>query len=95
MHGAEARKAVDLTVTGRVQGVSFRMYAEREAARLGVTGWVRNEPDGSVAIHAEGGGDALEAFVRWAYDGPSYARVDRVDARPADDTGATSFEIRY
>jgi acylphosphatase len=46
--------AVDVTVTGQVQGVSFRWYAVREATRLGVTGWVRNEPDGSVAGHFEG-----------------------------------------
>lgn len=89
------RTAIDLTVTGRVQGVSFRMYAEREAARLGVTGWVRNEPDGSVAIHAEGEEDAVEAFVRWTYEGPSLARVEHVEARPAADTGATDFRTTY
>jgi acylphosphatase len=89
------RTAMDLTVTGRVQGVSFRMYAEREAARLGVAGWVRNEPDGSVAIHVEGDEDAVEAFVRWTYDGPSLARVEHVTAQPADDTGATEFRTRY
>jgi acylphosphatase len=88
------RTAMDLTVTGRVQGVSFRAYAEREAARLGVAGWVRNEPDGSVAIHAEGDDDAVEAFVRWTYDGPSLAQVDHVAARPASDTGATAFSVR-
>ena len=86
---------MDLTVTGRVQGVSFRAYAEREAARLGVAGWVRNEPDGSVAIHAEGDEDAVEAFVRWAHDGPRFARVDHVDARPAADSGGTGFSVRY
>ena len=89
------RTAMDLTVSGRVQGVSFRAYAELEAARLGVAGWVRNEPDGTVTIHAEGDEDALERLVRWAHDGPSLARVDRVDARPAADTGATEFRTRY
>lgn len=89
------RTALDLTVTGRVQGVSFRMYAERAAARLGVAGWVRNEPDGSVAIHAEGDVDAVEAFVRWTHDGPGLAHVEHVDARPAADTGATDFRVKY
>lgn len=89
------RSAMDLTVSGRVQGVSFRAYAEREAARLGLAGWVRNEPDGTVAIHVEGDEEALERFVRWAQDGPRLARVDRVDARPADDTGTTEFRVRY
>ena len=89
------RTAMDLTVTGRVQGVSFRAYAEREAARLGVAGWVRNEPDGSVAIHVEGDEGAVGQFVQWTYTGPGPARVDHVDARPADDTGATEFSTRY
>lgn len=85
------RTSVDLHVTGRVQGVSFRYYAEREATRLGIAGWVRNEPDGSVAAHAEGDPGAVEAFVRWCHDGPSMAYVERVDVQPAEDQGLTSF----
>ena len=88
------RTAVDLTVTGRVQGVSFRAYAEQEAARLGLSGWVRNEPDGSVAAHVEGDPDSVDAFARWCHDGPRLARVGSVDVQPAADTGATSFEVR-
>lgn len=94
MHPA-SRRAVDLTVTGRVQGVSFRAYAEQEAARVGVTGWVRNEPDGTVTAHAEGPPEAVAAFVRWCHEGPSWARVERVDVREAADVGATSFRVRY
>lgn len=86
---------MDLTVSGRVQGVSFRAYAEREAARLGVAGWVRNEPDGTVAAHAEGPAPAVDAFVAWAHDGPALARVTRVDVRPAPESGATGFGTRY
>jgi acylphosphatase len=89
------RRAIDVTVTGRVQGVSFRAYAVQEADRVGVAGWVRNEPDGSVAAHVEGESDAVDAFVRWVHEGPRPARVDRVDERPAADTGATSFRISY
>ena len=87
--------AVDVVVTGRVQGVSFRMYAEREAERLGLTGWVRNEPDGSVALHAEGEPDAVDALVAWCRNGPSLARVENVDARPAAPTGEPGFRVRY
>jgi acylphosphatase len=87
--------AVDVTVTGRVQGVSFRYYAEREAARLGVTGWVRNEPDGSVAGHFEGTADAVDALVEWCRQGPPMARVERVDVRPGTHEGATSFGVRF
>lgn len=86
--------AVDVIVTGRVQGVSFRMYTEAEARRLGVTGWVRNEPDGSVAGHFEGSEDAVRELVAWCRSGPSYARVIGVDVRPGDLTGATRFEVR-
>jgi len=88
------RRSVDLTVTGRVQGVSFRYHAEREAARLGVAGWVRNEPDGSVAAHVEGDPGPVEAFVRWCHEGPRPAYVERVDVRPADDQGLRSFGVR-
>ena len=94
MRSSGSRRATDLTVTGRVQGVSFRASAAQEASRLGVAGWVRNEPDGSVAIHAEGAADAVEAFVRWLYDGPRLARVQQVDARPAADGGDADFRIQ-
>jgi acylphosphatase len=88
------RTAVDVTVTGRVQGVSFRYYTQEEATRLGVTGWVSNEPDGTVAGHLEGEAGAVDALVDWCRTGPRMARVERVDVRPGDDEGATSFEVR-
>lgn len=86
-------KAVDVTVTGLVQGVFFRAETQREASRLGLTGWVRNEPDGSVAGHFEGEPDAVEAMVAWCREGPSRAQVDGVDVRDAEPTGATRFEV--
>jgi len=88
-------RAVDVTVTGRVQGVSFRAYAEDEARRLGVTGWIRNEPDGSVAGHLEGDEETVDAMVAWLREGPRLASVERVDVRAADATGASSFEVRF
>ena len=66
-------RAVTVTVTGRVQGVAFRWYAVQEAERLGVRGWVRNEPDESVAAHLEGDDPAVEAMVEWCRHGPSSA----------------------
>src|SRR5436309_6824649 len=71
---------VHAIVHGRVQGVSFRYYAKAEADRLGLTGWVRNMPDGTVETIAVGSREALEGFVRWLHEGPSGARVTRVDA---------------
>jgi acylphosphatase len=86
-------RAVDVTVTGRVQGVFFRAETQREADRLGLTGWVRNEPDGSVAAHFEGEPAAVEAMVAWCGEGPSRARVDGVDVRDAEVTDAERFEV--
>lgn len=86
-------QAVDVTVTGRVQGVFFRAEARREASRLGVAGWVRNDPDGSVAAHFEGDQDAVEAMVAWCREGPPHARVERVDVRDTQPTGAQGFDV--
>ena len=88
------RKAVDVTVTGRVQGVSFRFYTEQEARRLGVTGWVRNEPDGSVGGHFEGDPGAVDALVAWCRTGPRTAHVEHVRVRESNDGGARSFGVR-
>ncbi len=88
-------RAVELVVTGRVQGVSFRMHAQSQARRLAVTGWVSNEPDGSVAAHVEGEAAAVAAFVEWCRSGPPYARVDGVRARDVAAGGARGFEVRY
>ena len=87
---------VRLVLRGMVQGVCYRMCARQEAVRLGVTGWVRNCPDGSVEVVAEGEDAALAAFVRWCGKGPSYARVTDVDERYGDATGEfDSFQIAH
>ena len=86
-------RAVDVTVTGMVQGVFFRAEAQQEAYRLGVAGWVRNEPDGTVAAHLEGAPGAVEAMVAWCREGPRRARVERVDVRDAEATGAKGFDV--
>ena len=87
--------AVTVKVTGRVQGVSFRWYAAQEADRLGVAGWVRNEPDGSVAAQVEGDAAAVDAMVEWCRQGPSYASVRGVAVTEAHPTGARGFDIRH
>lgn len=74
-------KQVQLTVRGRVQGVYFRASAQREARRLGITGWVKNRQDGSVDILAEGEEDGLRDLIGWAQKGPSASRVEKVDVR--------------
>lgn len=74
-------------ITGRVQGVGFRNFTQRCARELNVTGWVRNEPDGSVRLEAEGPRDALEQLNEAVHEGPRLARVRTVDAEFDDATG--------
>lgn len=81
------QKQVHLLVRGRVQGVYFRASTERESRRLGLTGWVRNRPDGNVEIAAEGSEEALKELIAWAHHGPTGARVDHVDVHWRDFVG--------
>ena len=70
---------VQLVVHGRVQGVGFRAFVAREARALGLAGTVRNRPDGTVEIEAEGAAGALEELAAAARRGPVGARVERVE----------------
>ncbi len=89
-----AMKRLELQIHGRVQGVAFRWYAQREARAIGVTGWVRNLGDGTVQLLAEGEPDHLQALLVWAGHGPDQARVDRVDTSWSEAAGGfTTFEI--
>ncbi len=76
-----ALKQVHLIIQGRVQGVFFRASTQREARRLGVSGWVRNRPDGGVETVAEGDEEVLRELIAWSHRGPSAARVDSVEVR--------------
>lgn len=88
-------KRVRATVHGRVQGVMFRDSCRDEAERLALVGWVRNEPDGSVGLEAEGQPEAVEDLLRWCRSGPPAARVERVDSDDVDVAGGTRFEVRW
>jgi acylphosphatase len=73
-------------VRGRVQGVGFRYSCYHEARRLGLSGWVRNTPDGEVEVWAEGPREKLDTLLLWLRQGPPGARVDGVQydmCRPA------------
>lgn len=65
-------------VVGKVQGVGFRQATVREANQLGISGWVRNQADGSVALMLCGKEEALEAMTAWLQRGPDRAKVDSV-----------------
>ena len=72
---------VQLVIRGRVQGVGFRWFAQREARRLEVSGFVRNRADGAVEVEAEGDRASLESLVQALRHGPRAARVTDVDVR--------------
>lgn len=82
-------------VRGRVQGVGFRWFVEREAHILLLAGWVRNNPDGSVEVLAQGTREQLAGLHSRLREGPRAARVDHVDVSEADTvSGLSSFQIQ-
>jgi acylphosphatase len=90
-----AAERLEMVVHGRVQGVGFRVFVRRAAGRLGVTGWVANEPGAQVRCVAEGPRRDLAALLRDLEAGPPGAWVDRVDATWSRATGEfPGFEVR-
>lgn len=87
-----ARRAV---VRGRVQGVFFRASTRDRARALGLAGWVRNDPRGTVTIHVEGSAEDVESLLAWASVGPRHAAVVGVDVAAATVEGLDSFEVRH
>ena len=89
-----ATQARRFVVRGRVQGVGFRWFVEREAHILGIAGWVRNKSDGSVEVLAMGSRDQLSGLRSRLREGPRAARVDDVEESDANPiAGLTSFRI--
>lgn len=86
-----------ILVTGLVQGVGFRYEALRAARRLGLTGWVRNNPDGSVELEAQGDSRSVEEFIDLLWQGPRWSRVDDVRIEPQNPVppsyGETTFYV--
>lgn len=88
------KKAYVIEVYGRVQGVGFRYYTEKKAKELGIHGYVKNRPDGSVKIEAEGEEHVLEAFLQWCHQGPSWAKVQEVKSTAFPPAGYPDFRIK-
>ncbi len=79
-------KAVKVTVKGDVQGVFYRHHTKKEAQKLGLAGWAKNEQDGSVTIFAQGEETEIEKMIDWAKDGSPMATVEKVEVVDADIT---------
>lgn len=87
-------KRVVVRTYGQVQGVFFRHTARIRAAELGLTGWARNEDDGSVTVTAEGEEAKLNEFLNWCRTGPPFASVEKISAEWQEATGEFKrFEI--
>ena len=92
----ERQVRAHVIITGRVQGVFFRVETQRAAGRFGVLGWVRNRPDGTVEAVFEGTQPAVDAVVQWCQEGPNLAVVENVDVSWQDFTGEYKrFDITY
>jgi acylphosphatase len=87
-------KSLRVIVSGRVQGVWFRAWTEREAKALGLDGWVRNRRDGSVEAVICGADDAVAAMLKALAEGPELAHVDAVEQHPYEEAVAPGFEVR-
>jgi DNA ligase D-like protein (predicted 3'-phosphoesterase) len=91
---SQSTRAIRTRVSGRVQGVGFREATRRRALELGVMGWVRNEHDGTVAVHAEGPSAAVGALEQFLQDGPRGAGVTGVAVEDVRAEGHEQFAVR-
>jgi acylphosphatase len=91
-----AKGRVHLVIRGRVQGVFYRASAQEKATELKLTGWVRNRPDKTVEIVAEGEREDIDALIEWCYVGPQDAYVTGADVNWEPYTGEfREFSVKY
>lgn len=84
-----------ISVFGDVQGVFYRYHAKKEAQKLGLVGWAKNELDGSVTILVQGENDKIDKFIDWSWAGSPLARVEKVDVKKANiDKNIKGFDTR-
>ena len=88
------RRRARVVVRGRVQAVGFRATAWSRARSLGIAGWVRNNPDGTVEAELEGPPDRIESLLRWFGQGPRGAQVEDLRVEWGDPLGEHRFDIR-
>jgi acylphosphatase len=82
-------------VYGRVQGVFFRQWTINQARALGVSGWVRNAPDGTVEAHVTGGEEAVARMIAAMHHGPSQAHVEDVMVEAIEPEETSGFSVRH
>lgn len=87
-------KHLNIIVYGLVQGVFFRTSAKEQADKLNITGFAKNEPDGSVYIEAEGAEKDLNKFIKWCNKGSSIAQVEKVETSEEQVKNFSRFEVK-
>lgn len=87
-------RSYKIIIRGKVQRVNYRYNAQAQAHKLNLTGFVRNEHDGSVLAHAEGEEENINRFIEWCHVGPRQADVTEVHAEEQDVQGYQTFELR-
>ena len=92
--GDPVKKTMHYYVSGRVQGVCFRMYTREQAQLFGITGWVRNLPDGRVEVVATGDDQQLNQLGKWLKHGPDMARVTELKTEELEIEEFDNFSIR-
>ena len=88
------KKHLNIKITGKVQGVWYRGSTKRKAEALGLVGFVRNEPDGSVYAEVEGNENDLKTLVKWCKEGPPLAKVISVETEEAEMKNFTEFVVQ-
>lgn len=87
-------QTISITISGRVQGVYYRQSAKEKAQELGITGSVKNTPDGKVFLVATGASEQLKKLIEWCKIGPSRASVKNVQVRQIEDSIFSGFTIQ-
>lgn len=87
-------KAFNITISGLVQGVSFRYYTREMANDLGIVGVIQNLPNGNVYIECQGEEENLKKFVSWCKLGPDRARIDTIDIVSMEPKNFVDFQIK-
>jgi acylphosphatase len=86
-------KHINIRITGKVQGVSFRATTKAVADQMGIRGIIRNEADGSVYLEAEGDDVSLEVFLEWCHEGSDRSRIENVEVVAGELKNYQNFEI--
>ncbi len=88
-------KHINIKVHGQVQGIFFRVTAKEQADNLGITGFAKNEPDGTVYIEAEGEKENLDKFLKWCRGGPKAATVEKLEVTKGPLKNFSDFDKNF